>query len=54
MSSNMNILVKEYDDRFLAVVLAKHPGEVEFLPEVRDAHLSVGPFVLSHPQFVNR
>ena len=48
----MNMSVKEYVDRFMADVMAKNPGEVEFHQAVREVVESVAPYVLENPQWI--
>ena len=48
----MNMSVKEYVDRFMADVMAKNPGEVEFHQAVREVVESVAPYVLENPQLI--
>ena len=48
----MNTSVKEYVEQFMADVVAKNPGEVEFHQAVREVVESVAPYVLENPQLI--
>ena len=48
----MNTSVKEYVEQFMADVVAKNPGELEFHQAVREVVESVAPYVLENPQLV--
>ena len=47
--SNMNTAVKEYIEQFMADIVAKNPGELEFHQAVREVVESVAPYVLENP-----
>ncbi|MBR6560291.1 MAG: glutamate dehydrogenase, partial [Alistipes sp.] len=48
----MNTSVKEYVEQFMADIVAKNPGEVEFHQAVREVVESVAPYVLENPQLI--
>ncbi len=48
----MNTSVKEYVEQFMADIVAKNPGELEFHQAVREVVESVAPYVLENPQLV--
>ena len=48
----MNTSVKEYVEQFMADIVAKNPGEVEFHQAVKEVVESVAPYILENPQLV--
>ena len=48
----MNTSVKEYVEQFMADVVAKNPGELEFHQAVREVVESVAPYIMENPQLV--
>ena len=45
----MNTSVKEYVEQFMADIVAKNPGEVEFHQAVKEVVESVAPYILENP-----
>ena len=48
----MNTSVKEYVEQFMADVVAKNPGELEFHQAVREVVESVAPYIMENPQLI--
>ena len=48
----MNTAVKEYVEQFMADIVAKNPGEVEFHQAVREVVESVAPYVIDRKSVV--
>ena len=49
---DMNMSVKEYVEQFMADIVAKNPGEVEFHQAVKEVVESVAPYVIENPQLM--